>query len=65
MGLVLSTKNLILKELSPMTKHEGLRAWAQRGNLADKQNKARLYALRRNKRIIRVLIIQTELGAEL
>lgn len=26
MGLVLSTKNLILKELSLMAKHEGLRA---------------------------------------
>ena len=26
MGLVLSTKNLILKELSPMATHEGLRA---------------------------------------
>ena len=47
------------------TKHEGLRAWASRGNLADKQNKTRLYALRRNKRVIRILVIQTELGAEL
>lgn len=30
MGLVLSTKNLILKELLLMTTHEGLEAWASR-----------------------------------
>ena len=65
MGLVLSTKNLILKEILLMTTHLGLRAWASRGNLANKQNKTRLYALRRNKRAIRILVIQTELGAEL
>lgn len=48
-----------------MTTHQGLRAWAERGNLANKQNKTRLYALRRNKRVIRILVIQTELGAKL
>lgn len=47
------------------TKHEGLRAWASRGNLANKQNKTRLYALRKNKRLIRILIIQTDLGVRL
>lgn len=48
-----------------MTTHQGLRAWASRGNLANKQNKKRLYALRRNKRVIRILVIQAELGAKL
>lgn len=65
MGLVLSTKNLILKELLPMTKHEGLRAWAWRTRLANEQNEKRLHALRKNKRVIRILVIQTDLGVKL
>lgn len=48
-----------------MTKHEGLRAWASRGNLANKQNKKRLHALRKNQRIIRIFVIQIELGVKL
>lgn len=65
MGLVLSTKNLILKELLLMTKHLGLRAWAWNNHLANEQNKMRLHALCKNKRIIRILIIQTDLGVML
>lgn len=48
-----------------MTKHEGLRAWAIRVRLTDEHNKRRLYALCKNKRIIRILVIQTDLGAML
>ena len=48
-----------------MTKHLGLRAWAWTNHLANEQNKMRLHALRKNKRIIRILIIQTDLGAKL
>ena len=48
-----------------MSTHLGLRAWAIRARIANEQNKNRLYALRRGKRVIRILVIQTELGAEL
>ena len=65
MGLVLSTKNLILKELLLMTTHEGLKARTQRARLTYDQNKKRLQGLCRNKRIIRILRIQVDLGAKL
>lgn len=67
MGLVLSTKNLILKELLLMTttKHEGLRAWAKYARRANDRGEKRFHTLRKNKRVIRILIIQTDLGAEL
>lgn len=48
-----------------MTKHLGLRAWAWRSRLAEGQNKMRLHALCKNKRIIRILVIQTDLGAKI
>ena len=65
MGLVLSTKNLILKELLPMTKHQGLRAWGRYAHLTNELNKKRLLDLCKSKRIVRILVIQVDLGAKL
>ena len=65
MGLVLSTKNLILKELLAMSTHQGLRVWAKHVRRAREQNEKRFHTLRKNKRVIRLLIIQTDLGAKL
>lgn len=48
-----------------MTKHKGLGAWAERGRRANAWSKKRLHTLCKNKRIIRILIIQTDLGAKL
>ena len=47
------------------TKHEGLRAWAKYARRANDRGEKRFHTLRKNKRVIRILIIQTDLGAEL
>lgn len=48
-----------------MTKHQGLRAWGRYAHLTNELNTKRLSALCRNKRVIRILIIQVDLGAKL
>lgn len=48
-----------------MTKHQGLRAWGCYAHLSNEQTTKRLQALCRNKRVIRILIIQVDLGAKL
>jgi hypothetical protein len=65
MGLVLSTKNLILKELLLMAKHEGLRAWARPRRLANGQTTKHLLDSCKNKRFVRILTLQLDLGAKL
>lgn len=45
--------------------HAGLRAWASHAHRANERTKNRLHALCRNKRVIRILVIQTDLGAKL
>ena len=45
-----------------MTKHEGLRAWAKRCRTTDIRL---LRSMCRDKRVLRILIIQVDLGAEL
>lgn len=48
-----------------MTKHQGLRAWGRYAHLTNELNTKRLLDLCKSKRIVRILIIQVDLGAKL
>ena len=48
-----------------MSTHQGLRAWAGRRRPANKIDEKRLLTLCRNKRVMRILIIQVDLEAKL
>lgn len=47
-----------------MATHQGLRAWGRPRRLANGQTTKRLQGLRKNKRFVRILTIQIDLGAK-
>jgi hypothetical protein len=48
-----------------MAKHEGLRAWARPRRLANGQTTKHLLDSCKNKRFVRILTLQLDLGAKL